>query len=56
MFFLKLVKELAKEYEQLKLELWKKYEHNRDAYTEAKTDFIRRCTEKARQEYGGKYS
>lgn len=32
--------EVAKEYEALKLDLWKKFEHNRDAYTEAKTEFI----------------
>lgn len=31
---------VAKNYEKLKLSLWKQYEHNRDAYTEAKTDFI----------------
>ncbi|MBO4457810.1 MAG: GrpB family protein [Butyrivibrio sp.] len=48
--------ELAKEYEQMKLELWKKYEHNRDAYTEAKSEFIRKCTEKARKEYGDRYN
>ena len=47
--------ELAKEYEQMKLELWKKYEHNRDAYTEAKSDFIRKCTVEARKEYGDRY-
>lgn len=29
-----------KKYEELKLSLWKKYEHNRDGYTEAKTEFI----------------
>ena len=41
--------DVAKEYEKLKLELWKKYEHNRDAYTEAKTEFVRKYTEKARK-------
>ena len=30
---------VAKEYETLKLRLRKQYEHNRDAYTDAKTDF-----------------
>lgn len=30
----------AKEYEQLKLSLWKKYEHNRDKYTNAKSQFV----------------
>lgn len=42
----------AEEYEALKLELWKKYEHNRDAYTEAKSEFVRKYTEKAKAIYG----
>lgn len=46
---------IAKEYESLKLSLWKKYEHNRDAYTEAKTDFVRKNTEKAKEEYFCRY-
>lgn len=41
---------IAKEYEKLKLELWKKYEYNRDAYTEAKTAFIQKYTQLAIQE------
>lgn len=40
----------AKEYETLKLELWKKFEYNRDGYTNAKTDFITGKTEKAKSE------
>ena len=32
--------DVAKEYEALKLSLWHKYEHDRDGYTEAKTEFI----------------
>lgn len=40
--------EVAKEYEQLKLKLWKLYEHNRDAYTKAKTDFVKKYTEIAK--------
>ena len=47
--------QIAKEYEELKLELWKKYEHNRDAYTEAKTGFIRKWTTEARRIYGDRY-
>lgn len=31
----------AKEYEKLKLSLWKQYEHDRDGYTEAKTEFVK---------------
>ena len=40
--------DVAKEYEQLKLNLWKKYEHNRDAYTEAKTEFVMYYTNMAK--------
>ncbi len=45
----------AKEYEALKLKLWKKYEHNRDAYTDAKGQFIRKWTEEAHRIYGDRY-
>ncbi|MFD3156775.1 GrpB family protein [Haloimpatiens sp. FM7330] len=48
--------EVAKEYGKLKLELIKKYEHNRDGYTDAKSDFILKYTEKAKEEYGDKYN
>lgn len=47
--------ELATQYERLKLSLWKKYEHDRDGYTEAKGDFIRECTQRAKKEYGNRY-
>ena len=40
--------EVAKQYEDLKLQLWKKYEHNRDAYTEAKTQFVKKYTRLAK--------
>lgn len=46
---------IAKEYEQLKLHLWHQYEHNRDAYTEAKTNFIKKHTANARSQYGNRY-
>ena len=46
---------VAKDYEKLKLALWKQYEHNRDAYTEAKTDFIKNYTEEAKKLYGRRY-
>lgn len=42
--------ELAKEYEKLKLSLWKKYEHNRDAYTDAKSTFVEEYTKCAKAE------
>ena len=47
--------DVAKEYEALKFRLWKQYEHNRDAYTDAKTDFISKWTAAARKEYGDRY-
>jgi len=47
--------DVAKEYETLKLRLWKQFEHNRDAYTDAKTDYISKWTAEARREYGDRY-
>ena len=47
--------DIAKEYEKLKLSLWKEYEHNRDAYTNAKTEFVKKYTEKAKLIYGNRY-
>ena len=38
----------AEEYAALKIELQKRFRHNRDAYTEAKGDFIRACVNEAR--------
>lgn len=46
---------IAKEYEQLKLDLWKRYEHDRDAYTFHKGDFIRHYTEKGKVLFAGRY-
>ena len=40
---------VAKEYEALKLDLWKKYEHDRDGYTEAKSAFVQKYTALAKQ-------
>ena len=45
----------AKEYEELKLRLWKEYEHNRDAYTNAKEEFVMKYTNEARIRYGNRY-
>lgn len=45
----------AKEYEALKLSLWKKYEHERDGYTNAKSEFILKYTEAAKSEYTDRY-
>lgn len=41
--------EVAKEYESLKLRLWKEYEHDRDGYTRAKTAFVQKYTALAKQ-------
>ena len=46
---------LAKQYEALKLSLWKKFEHDRDGYTLAKTGFIAEQTGKAKKHYGHRY-
>lgn len=46
---------LAKQYEELKLSLWKAFEHDRDGYTSAKTDFVAQQTEKAKNIYGDRY-
>lgn len=45
----------AKEYEALKLDLWKKFEHDRDGYTGAKTAFIKKYTEEAKKIYLNRY-
>ncbi|MBQ8633116.1 MAG: GrpB family protein [Lachnospiraceae bacterium] len=45
----------AKEYEELKLRLWKEYEHDRDGYTNAKAELVRKYTEEARRLYEGRY-
>lgn len=47
--------QIAKEYETMKLQLWKLFEHNRDAYTNAKTEFIRKWTSEAKRVYAGRY-
>ncbi len=46
---------IAKEYEMLKLNLWRKYEFNRDTYTYAKKDFVHKYTQKAKKIYEGRY-
>lgn len=48
-------KAAADEYGKLKTALRETYEHDRDGYTDAKTDFINRYTELARVEYKGRY-
>ena len=45
----------AGEYERMKLQLWKQFAHNRDGYTGAKTEFIRKWTAEAKKAYMGRY-
>ena len=47
--------DVAQSYEALKLSLWKRFEHDRDGYTQAKTAFIGECTDAAKREYPGRY-
>lgn len=46
---------VAKQYEEIKLSLWKKFEHDRDGYTLAKTSFVTEQTAKAKKYYGNRY-
>ena len=46
---------VARQYEALKISLWKPYEHDRDAYTAYKTDFIKKYTQIAKKMYQGRY-
>ncbi len=39
-----------------KMKKWKRFEHDWDAYTAAKTEFIRKWTALAKTEYAGRYS
>ena len=45
----------AKEYERLKLDLWEQYEHDRDAYTLHKSDFIKHYTEQGKRLFPDRY-
>lgn len=47
--------DVARQYEALKLSLMERFEHDRDAYTDAKSEFIVEHTQKARNEFGGRY-
>ena len=48
--YLKQNPDKAQEYAALKYDLQKRFKHNRDAYTEAKSDFIKACVESARKQ------
>ncbi len=43
-------REIAVAYESLKMNLWKRFEYDRDGYTAAKTDFVARYTNLAKSE------
>ena len=45
----------AEEYGKLKLQLKEKYEYDREAYKQGKTEFIKGITSLARKEFGNKY-
>lgn len=47
--------EVARAYEALKLELCETYEHDRDAYTDAKAEFVHTWTKSGRDAYEGRY-
>lgn len=47
--------DVAQKYEKLKLTLKEQYTHDRDGYTEAKGDFIRKNSEYARAEFPNRY-
>lgn len=40
--------DIAREYERLKLKLWKEYEYDRDGYTNAKEKFVKKYTKLAK--------
>lgn len=47
--------DIARQYEALKRTLKMQFEHNRDAYTGAKSAFVLENTQRAREEYAGRY-
>jgi len=47
--------DVAGQYEKMKLNLWKEYEHNRDGYTNAKSNFIKKLTNTAKSIYRNRY-
>lgn len=47
--------DIAAEYGKLKIQLEKEYKHNRDAYTQQKSEFILKYSRIAKEKYQGKY-
>jgi GrpB-like predicted nucleotidyltransferase (UPF0157 family) len=48
--------DISTEYAKLKINLKEQYTYDRDGYTEAKGEFIKKYTEKARKEFHNKYN
>lgn len=48
-------KEVAEQYAKLKLNLIEQFKNNRDAYTKAKSEFIKQHTEEAKKKYKNRY-
>jgi GrpB-like predicted nucleotidyltransferase (UPF0157 family) len=48
--------DIADEYARLKISLKEQYTYDRDGYTEAKGEFVKKYTDKARQEFFNKYT
>jgi GrpB-like predicted nucleotidyltransferase (UPF0157 family) len=53
--YLQIHPEIAEQYGVLKQSLKERFEHDRDAYTEAKTTFVQKYSQKARDEFGPRY-
>lgn len=53
--YLSVHKEVAEQYGELKQSLRERYAHDRDGYTEAKTEFITKWTKIARKDFGNRY-
>lgn len=53
--YLRFHPDISQQYGILKVELQQRFEHDRDGYTHAKTDFIKRYTQLARNEFIKKY-
>ena len=47
--------DIATLYEEIKLKLWKQYEHDRDGYTAEKTEFVQTYTTIAKATYKNRY-
>ena len=53
--YLQVHSDVAQQYEMFKLHLMEQFKHNRDAYTDAKADFVMQYSKKARKEFDRRY-